>query len=232
MRLRDHRDRARRRRPPRRRRRPAAPISALTPLRNMAWSSTTTTRSGARVRPSVLRLDRPPRWRCRRADGRAGRSSVDLQSYFGSVARGRYGSSPMPPCRAIRSMMLRLTPSRSSATSSRSKPGPRSRTNTSTRSSSTSAYTSILLGAGVLGRVDHGLPGGPDQRHATARSASQSPTVDHLDRYAAIVLDLGGGRGQRRLEGLVGVLARRTATSRSSRSWRRASCCTALGSSA
>src|SRR5512132_1368368 len=44
-----------------------------------------------------------------------------------------------PPWRAMRSMMLPLTPRRSWATASTSKPLPRSRTNTSTDSSSTSA---------------------------------------------------------------------------------------------
>src|SRR5215217_1667931 len=38
----------------------------------------------------------------------------------------------VPPCRAMRSMMLPLTPKRSCATASTSKPLPRSRTNTST----------------------------------------------------------------------------------------------------
>ncbi len=110
-----------------------------------------------------------------------------------------------PPWRLIRSMMLPLTPRRSSPTVARSKPLPRSRTKTSTRVVVDLGVHVDLIGTGVLGGVDHGLPRGPDQ--GLQRLVGVAVTDGHdLDRHPALVLDLGGGGEQGGLEGGLGGL--------------------------
>src|SRR4029453_10906903 len=62
-----------------------------------------------------------------------------ISSRTSGPSPGAERTGALPPCRAMRSMMLPLTPMRSSATASTSNPFPRSLTKTSTVSSSTSA---------------------------------------------------------------------------------------------
>ena len=154
------------RRRPRRRRRPRpthvdrrSPSSARTPARNIAWSSTITTRTRRVVSAHWLLS-------CR---GSFSRTSVP--------SPGVDRISAVPPWRAIRSRMLLRTPCRSAGTVSGSKPRPRSRTNTSTAVRRDLGVDVDDRRAGVLGGVGHGLAGRRRRAAPAASSRSTSPTV-------------------------------------------------------
>ena len=87
----------------------------------------------------------------------------------------------VPPCRRIRSTMLLRTPSRSVGTSRSSKPRPRSRTKTSVAPGGALGVDVDLVGARVLGRVDHRLAGGEHQR-PDPLGHRRVADGDHLDR--------------------------------------------------
>ena len=170
------------------------PISACTPVRNIRWSSTSTTRTRRPLAPLARAGLRSRTGACR-----LGRlvthdvvSALSISSSTSVPPSGTARSRAVPPLRCIRPMIDSRTPIRSAGTESRSKPGPRSRTDTKT-------VLALDLGedlhgaalATVLGGVHHCFPRG---LHLCGQLLVERAVADHddLDGHAVLVLDLGG----------------------------------------
>ena len=217
------RPRPRRRRPPRRAPRPgpgAAASSARTPVRNIAWSSTTTTRAPVPV-AAVIRV---------LLAGRRSRSGRSRTSVPSPGAVRIVGGAAVPLASGPRCCGGRRAGPR--ARRPASKPRPRSRTKTSTAARADLGVDVDPGGAGVLGGVDHRLARGQDQR-AQRSATGASPTATTSTGDAVVVLDLGGRRAQRaRPPRRPSAGSAPYSQERRSRSWARARRATAAGSAA
>ena len=170
-------------------RRPGRPSSALTPVRNSAWSSTRNTVTGAVGawrRPARRCIGRRVPGRlgpgCRRRSRRRRRSASQL--HLGALARAcdrtvDRAAVPVHPAPGW------TRPGRAGrpGPGSGSNPTPRSRTNTCAASVLDLGVDADLGDAGVLGRVDHRLAGGGDQR-GRCWSIGMSPTTTGVTSIA------------------------------------------------